>query len=179
MTGIRIGLLAGPVGVGKTTVAERVVGLAHRQGLACGGLLAPAMLNRCGRKVGIWGHDVGTAERRILARTDRDLAGLRVGPYSFDDAALAWAVGVIEGAIGRCDLLIVDEIGRLELEQGLGLAPILSRLTSGEAGRSLVLVRDSLVDLLKGRLEPVETVLFHIDEKNRRALAPQVLADLM
>jgi nucleoside-triphosphatase THEP1 len=179
VTGIRIGLLTGSVGAGKTTVAERVVGLARRQGLTCGGLLAPALLNRCGRKVGIWGHEVGTAERRILARSDRDLAGVCVGPYSFDDAALAWALGAIEGAIGRCDLLIVDEIGRLELERGLGLAPILPRLTSGEARRSLVLVRDSLVDSLRARLEPAEMVLFQVDEKSRRAVPSQILVDLL
>ena len=45
MKAARIGLLTGPVGVGKTTVAERVAGLAQRQGLVCGGVLAPAMVN--------------------------------------------------------------------------------------------------------------------------------------
>ena len=70
MTPPRVLLLTGPIGVGKTTVAERVAGLALRQGLACGGLLAPAMLNACGQKAGIWGMDVATGERRQLARTD-------------------------------------------------------------------------------------------------------------
>jgi nucleoside-triphosphatase THEP1 len=40
-----IGLLTGPVGVGKTTVAERVVSLAPMRGLDCAGLLAPAMVS--------------------------------------------------------------------------------------------------------------------------------------
>jgi nucleoside-triphosphatase THEP1 len=95
----RVGLLTGPVGVGKTTVAERVAGLARRQGWVCGGLLAPAMVNSCGQKAGIWGVDVRSGERRILARTDRDLGGPAVGPYSFEQAALDWALAVIESAI--------------------------------------------------------------------------------
>ncbi len=174
----RLVLLTGPVGVGKTTVAERVAGLALRQGLACGGLLAPAMKNACGQKAGIWGVDVATGERRPLARTDRDLGGPTMGPYSFDATALEWATAVVAGAIDTCELLLVDEIGKLELWQGLGLAPILPRLAAGEAGRALVLVRQSLLDELQGRLAGIETIVFQVQEGNRDELPAQVSARL-
>ena len=175
----RAGLLTGPVGVGKTTVAERVVGLARRQGLACGGVLAPAMINSCMQKAGIWGVDIGTGERRILARTDRDLGGPLIGPYSFDTGALAWAIGAVDRSIGACDLLVVDEIGKLELWHGIGLAPVLPRLTSGEADRALILVRESLLGELQARLAPVDQVVFQVGEENRVELAPGVLSELM
>ncbi len=177
MTKARIGLLTGAVGVGKTTVARRVVDLARQQGLICGGLLAPAITGHCGR-VGIWGVDVGTGERRTLARTDRDLGGPAIGPYSFDAAALAWAVGVVEAALNTCGLLIVDEIGKLELWQGIGLAPILPRLAAGEVNRALVVVRDSLLAELQGRLRAVEQVLFLVNEQNREGLPPLIVAEL-
>ena len=170
-----IGLLTGPVGVGKTTVAERVAGLARRRGLVCGGLLAPAMMNGCGQKAGIWGHDLLSGKRRILARTDRELGGPAVGPYSFDGEALAWATGVVENAIGRCDLLIVDEIGKLELWRNAGLAPILPRLAAGEAERSLVLIREFLLGELQERLGSVEQVSIEVSEGNRGELPPQIL----
>lgn len=179
MKGARIGLLTGPVGVGKTTVAERVVGLARRQGLACGGVLAPAMINSCGQKVGIWGVELGTGERRILARTDRDLGGPSIGPYSFDAAVLGWTVGAVMRSMGACDLLVVDEIGKLELWHGTGLAPVLSRLAAGEVDRSLVLVRDSLLNELQARLAGVEQVVFQADEGNRETLAPRILLEMM
>jgi len=175
----RIGLLTGPVGVGKTTVAERVVGLARRQGLVCGGVLAPAMINSCGQKAGIWGVAIGTGERRILARTDRDLGGPSIGPYSFDASALAWAAGAVDRSIGACDLLVVDEIGKLELWQGIGLAPVLSRLAAGEVECALILVRDSLLSELQARLAPVEQVVFRVREENRGALAPGILSELL
>jgi nucleoside-triphosphatase THEP1 len=178
MKAARIGLLTGPVGVGKTTVAERVVGLTRQQGLVCGGVLAPAMINRCGQKAGIWGVEIGTSERRILARTDRDLGGPSVGAYSFDADALDWAAGAVERAIGACDLLIVDEIGKLELWRGIGLAPILSRLSAGEVERSLVVVRDSLLGELQDRLRPVEQVVFQASEESRGMLAPGILPKL-
>jgi nucleoside-triphosphatase len=179
VTAARIGLLTGPVGVGKTTVAERVVGLALRQGIVCGGLLAPAMVNSCGQKAGIWGVDIGTGERRVLARIDRDLGGPSIGSYSFDATALDWAVGVLDGAIGACDLLIVDEIGKLELWRGIGLAPVLAPLSAGEAERALILVRDSLLSELQARLGPVEQVVFRIREENRDALPLDVLSDIV
>ena len=179
MKAARIGLLTGPVGVGKTTVAERVVGLALRKGLVCGGLLAPAMVNSCGQKAGIWGMGIGTGERRVLARTDRDLGGPSIGLYSFDAAALDWAVGVVDGAIGACDLLIVDEIGKLELWRGIGLAPVLSPLSVGEAERALILVRDSLLSEFKARLGPVEQVVFRVLEGNRDALPPDVVSGIL
>jgi nucleoside-triphosphatase THEP1 len=72
----------------------------------------------------------------------REPGGPRVGPYSFAPAALARALRVLrkaatlrqacpernrraEDTAAGCDLLIVDEIGPLELEQGKGFAPIL------------------------------------------------------
>jgi nucleoside-triphosphatase THEP1 len=184
----RVGLLAGPIGVGKTTVAGRVVGLARRQGIACGGVLTPALRNRCGQKVGIWGVDLLTGERRILARTDRDLGGSTVGPYSFAQYAIEWAVSVIETAMHPIetaaadmqpsDLIIVDEIGKLELWQGMGLAPILPRLAAGEATHALVLVRDSLLSELRHRLEPIEPIEFLVSEENRGGLAPLILEGL-
>ncbi len=174
----RVGLLTGPVGVGKTTVAERVVGLARRQGYACGGLLAPAMMSRCGQKVGVWGVDVGSGERRVLARTDRDLGGPSVGPYSFEAGALDWAVAVIDRALAPSDLLVVDEIGKLELWHGTGLASILPRLAAGETKRSLVVVRDFLLADLQARLEPVEQMVFQVDRGNWSQLASGILEAL-
>ncbi len=177
MTQARVGLLTGAVGVGKTTVAGRVIELARQQGLICGGLLAPAMMAPGGR-IGIWGVDIGTGERRVLARTDGDLGGPAIGPYSFDAAALAWAVGVVQAARNRCDLLVVDEIGKLELWQGIGLAPVLPWLAAGAVDRALVVVRDSLLAELQARLGSVEQVVFYVNEQNRGDLPPLIVAGL-
>lgn len=188
MSRAKIGLLAGPVGVGKTTVTGRVVSLAQQRGLACGGLLAPALLTSCGQKAGIWGIDILSGERRVLARMERDpdgssppgpsLPGPRVGAYAFDGTALAWAAGVVENAVGTCDLLIVDEIGKLELWRGIGLAPIMPRLAAGEVPRSLVLVRDFLLAELQGKLGSVEQVVFGASRENREELPPRILEGL-
>jgi nucleoside-triphosphatase THEP1 len=101
-----------------------------------------------------------------------------VGPYSFDGDALRWAVRVVEGAITRAELVLVDEIGRLELWQNGGLAPVLPRLAAGEARCALVLVRESLLAELQARLEPARQVVFAVDESNREEMPCRVVQGL-
>lgn len=173
-------LLTGPVGVGKTTIAQRVVDLARQQGLICGGVLAPAITDHRGRKVGVYGIDLRTGERRTLARTDRDLGGPTVGVYSFDGEALAWAVQVVEQALDPrttppCDLVIVDEIGKLELWQGIGLAPILPLLSTPRRPWVLILVRDSLLAELQARLGPGARPVFWASQENREEMPSRIV----
>jgi hypothetical protein len=76
--------------------------------------------------------------RRIVEPSGhrRELGGPRVGPYSFDPAALDRALRVLRRAATAgtgatnwrnstvpCDLLMVDEIGPLELEQNRSAGP--------------------------------------------------------
>jgi nucleoside-triphosphatase THEP1 len=112
--------------VGKTTVCQAVAELARRRGYRPGGVITPALHDSDGAKVGFEAADVGSGERWPLARTDQELGGPRVGPYTFDPAGLARVLRVLRrAATAGCDLLMVDEIGPLELEQGKGFAPIL------------------------------------------------------
>jgi len=117
--------------VGKTTVCQAVADLTRRRGYRPGGVITPALYSSHGAKLGFEAVDVGSGERWPLARTDQETGGPRVGPYSLDPAGLARALKVLERAISAgCDLLMVDEIGPLELEQGEGFAPILDLLRS-------------------------------------------------
>jgi nucleoside-triphosphatase THEP1 len=120
-----------------------------------------------------------TGDRRQLAATDRTLGGEKVGSYSFDPAGLDWACRVVEEAVGNCDLLVVDEIGKLELWRGTGLAAILPFLARGESRRALVLVRESLLSELRSALGTVEQMLFPVDQENRAELPNQILQLLL
>lgn len=66
-----------------------------------------------------------------------------------------------EGGAGACDgqrFLVVDELGRLELERGAGLTSALALLDEGPLPRcphALVVVRAALEQAARARLEPV------------------------
>jgi nucleoside-triphosphatase THEP1 len=206
-------LLTGRRGVGKTTVCQAVAELARRRGYRPGGIITPAFYacsadrelgigNWKSTKVGFEAMDVGSGERWPLAHTDpstilrqgsgqgsghrQKMGGPRVGPYSFDPAALARALAVLERAISAgCDLLMVDEIGPLELEQGKGFAPILDLLPVEGPTHTLIVVRPALLDPLLLRLRgavrrPCRTgfTVFSVTEENRDELPLQIVEAL-
>jgi len=116
----------------------------------------------------------------------QDLDGPRVGPYSFDPAALARALRVLERAISAgCDLFMMDEIGPLELEQGKGFAPILDLLPVEGPTHTLIVVRLALLDPLLLRLRDAvrrpcrtEFTVFSVTEENRDELPLQIVETL-
>jgi nucleoside-triphosphatase THEP1 len=180
-------LLTGRRGVGKTTVCQAVADLAHRRGYRPGGVITPALYDPYGTKVGFKAVDVGSGEGWPLAHTDpstgsghrRELGGPRVGPYSFDPAALGRALRVLRRAISAgCDLLMVDEIGPLELEQGQGFAPILDLLPVEGLTHTLIVVRPALLDPLLLHLRDIECTIFGVTEENRNKLPLRIVEEL-
>jgi nucleoside-triphosphatase THEP1 len=201
--------------VGKTTVCQAVAELARRRGYRPGGVITPALYacpeqgrRACqGIKVGFEAVDVGSGERWPLAHTDpstilrqgsgqssghgRELGGPRVGPYSFDPDGLARALEVlIRAATTGCDLLMVDEIGPLELKQGEGFAPILDLLPVEGPTHTLIVVRPALLDQLLRHWRETSPVLstvegfaiplkvFSVTEENRDKLPLRIVEEL-
>jgi len=135
-------LLTGPSGSGKSTLCRRVLDVARRRGIGVGGVVAE--VRATDGVVGLDAVDVASGERVGLADFDRPTGGPVTGRWHFHPAAfetgLNWCRRVPAG-----DLLIVDEIGPLELAQGLGWAPVLP-LVRAHAGPVIAVVRPSLVE---------------------------------
>jgi len=173
-------VLTGKVHIGKTTVCRAVADLARQRGYCVHGILTPPILDKNGVRLGIEVVDIASGERRELARLrpasreaelDWDRVGPRVGPYHFDPVALQWGQDVVARAIAvGCDLLIVDEIGRLELEQNQGFNHVLHLLETSIVLRSLLVVRASLLDAFRRRLPELEFITFEVTEDNRHTL---------
>jgi len=172
----RLVLVTGDTGVGKTTVVERVVALARGRGYVCAGLSSPAHIVD-GRKIGIEAVNLCSGERRLLARVATEEAGVQVGRYTFDPAVIAWADRVLAAALAaRPDLLVVDEIGPLELERGGGLASVLEPLAAGCVPRALVVVRTRLLDTLQARLQGCPVGVFTVAVETRES-TPGLVVD--
>ncbi len=180
-------MVSGPIGCGKTTLCRRLVDVARRRGLRVAGVLTPAVVE-AGIKVGIEAVDLRAGEGcagegragdvRLLARTDRDLGGTRVGQYRFDDRALDWvAARCVEALTERPasagpasagkTLVFVDEIGRLELDRGGGLARTIPLLAQVRDGQVIVIVRDTLLDRLLACVREAEPRVVTVDPQRR------------
>jgi iron complex transport system ATP-binding protein len=137
---------------GKTTWCRSFIDVAREAGYAVSGLLAPAVFD--GRhKIAIDQVDVGSGETRRLAERVRSTRGRwEFGngdprhAWVFHDDTIAWANSVLEAeARGDIDLLVIDEIGPLELSRGEGFSSALALISSRRYRLAVVVVRSSLV----------------------------------
>lgn len=138
-------LLTGEIGVGKTRLCRRIADLGDHDGLAVHGLISPAVFE--GReKVGIRAVSLRDKSIRPLAHLrGGDHEGISTGKWSFMSDTIRWGNRVLEKAV-PCDLLIIDELGVLELERGEGWTQALSILDEGNFKAAVVTIRPSLLE---------------------------------
>jgi nucleoside-triphosphatase THEP1 len=139
-------IMTGPVRSGKTSYLAGVATDLTRRRIGASGFLSPAAFEG-GRQIG---YDLSVLGRETpipYIRAAGEPGWERVGPYYFIPEALEVARREIRESRER-DLLIVDELGPLELAGG-GLWGVLEPVLSGAARRCLLVVREScLRDLL-------------------------------
>ncbi len=150
-------IVSGPRGSGKTTACLRLIERARQRGLNCAGLISPARF-QAGRKVGIDVLDVRSGERRALAEADQLPGGLRTLAFRFDPSAVVWGADHLNTAC-PCDVLVVDELGPLELERGQGWVNALDVLRDGQFRLAVIVVRPELVSIFQQTLPDASTPL--------------------
>jgi len=171
-----IGVLTGPIGIGKTTLCQRLAELLQGRGLTPGGILAPAVVDSYSNKTGIRLRRVDTGEERLLAVAEGDLGGPRTGCYSFAAEVFEWGMSVTRQALsGDADVVLVDEIGPLELLRNQGLAPLLEELVGIETPHVLVVVREGLLTAIRQRLGRPDLAVFRVDMETRDTLPGRLL----
>ena len=155
-----IAILTGPFGSGKTTACRQLADLARQRGLDCAGIVCPARFDG-EHKVSIDLINLRTGECRPLAKADDQPSKLRTTHYRFDAEVMAWGAAILDSAC-PCDVLIVDEIGPLELEQGQGWVNALRILREGQFDLAVVVVRPSLIDAFRAQVGGVPLSLFSL-----------------
>ena len=163
--------ITGPKRSGKTSLCARLVQHCADMGLQLGGMLAPDR-RRGDAKVGIdvvWLRD---GQRHALARiVPRDQA-TTVGEYAFDHQVLDETLAVLLRDLARpLDLVLIDEIGRLELKRGGGYAAALDAIPSSPVPVVAVTVRPELVEILSQRVAPSPVRAFDVTDDPERMLA--------
>jgi iron complex transport system ATP-binding protein len=141
-------VLTGARRSGKSRWCARLVERARRRGWRVGGVLSPAVMEG-EHKVGIDILDVASGDRRLLAELRLGAGeGATTERWRFVDAALAWGNDVVQRAGEEpLDLLVIDELGPLELQRGAGLDRALTLVDDLTRGVACVVVRPSLLEV--------------------------------
>ncbi|MCS7060712.1 MAG: nucleoside-triphosphatase [Anaerolineae bacterium] len=135
-------------GAGKTTLCRQLAEAARRRAVDVAGVLSPSVF-----PAGVSAHDARLAievehiraqKRRVLAGAQRQ-RGFEVlmGRWWFSEETLHWANQALAESC-PCDLLIVDEIGPLELIEGGGWTHAVPVLQTGPYRLGVVVVRPEL-----------------------------------
>jgi nucleoside-triphosphatase THEP1 len=124
--------------VGKTTVCRKAVARAQRKGYRCAGILT---LAGDGIRVVV---DVSTGRQRHLTQPPDEERAVIQGRFRFDPQTLSWGNAVLSQAT-PCDVLVIDEIGPLEMERGKGWESALDVLRAGGYALGLPVVRPELI----------------------------------
>jgi nucleoside-triphosphatase len=171
-------LLSGLLQVGKTTALARAIEQTRATGGRVAGVLSPPEIVD-GEKVGIWIEALDTGERRRLAVAAGMPAAegsLKTEHWSLDASVTAWGAEVIARAC-PCDVLVIDELGPLELRRGEGWTVAFDVLREGAYRVAVVVVRAWLVEAMLARLAGmpgVEARVAEVTEANRDALPAEV-----
>lgn len=162
-------VVTGQPGSGKTSLCQRVVAHAQANGWQVGGVLS-AEVRRQGVRAGYDVVDVRTGDTHSFARL-RDggpAAGIPIGRYAIDPAGLAFARAALSEAIAaNCHLIVIDEVGPLELLRGEGLMPEAVAALRSSAS-VLVIVRRELLTEFLARFADLRFHVFDDDERRAR-----------
>lgn len=169
-------LITGPPGIGKSTILAKVVLRVMSYGVIVGGCTT-AEIRRGGARVGFEVRDVTNGTRGELATTSRTL-GPKVGKYRVNLADLA-SVGAkgLSDAVGRSELIVVDEIGPMELVSPEFRKAIRACIESGKP--MLAVVHERMEDDLLSELRAKAGEVIEVDENNREQLVDEIADDLL
>ncbi len=159
----RIVLLTGDPDAGKTKLCRRVVEETRLKGVRVSGLLTEARRLSSGRIVQTV-LNLRTGERRRLA----DYVGVDEGEpigrgvagrfsWTFVSESVRWGRHELDRCLtGEADLLVIDQLGPLELLAGSGWVNGVRVLAEGRYGLALVVVNPLVLDRLNERLTTAE-----------------------
>jgi nucleoside-triphosphatase THEP1 len=144
-------LLIGAVGAGKTTALTNLAGKWRASDRDVRGVLAHRVVEE-GRLIGYDLEVIGEGKRVPLAR--KSGTGLeKIGPFAFSEAGLALGRRTLRES-AAAQVVIVDEIGPLELKGGGWTKEVVELLRESSAALVLV-VREELSARVRGWVQPI------------------------
>lgn len=151
-----LGILTGWRGRGKTTWCSALASVARARGLAVAGLLSPGIFDTNSLpvaeriKLRIDLVDLATGYSRVLATPGDPHAEGHGMRWHFIQETIAWGNAALSSA-DAADLVIIDELGPLELTHGRGLTAGVALLDEHRYSCAVVVIRPELVAQAQAR----------------------------
>jgi nucleoside-triphosphatase THEP1 len=169
-------VVTGGIGAGKTTLVRAIaenMGYGH---LKVSGFYCPRILKN-GQVIGYDLVDVVSNERvpflRITGENDEE----RIGRFFISPQGLKFGNDILSNSI-HSDLIIIDEVGRLELAEN-GWFNALDRIVSNQHSHLLLSIRENFVGDLLQRLDlSVEKIFYVADDRLPEEVIREILREI-
>jgi nucleoside-triphosphatase THEP1 len=152
----QIVVITGESGAGKTTWCAHMRAFAEREALRVAGLISYGVFEGA-QKVAISLCVLPSGEQRTLATRREYVIGAATLRWQFDERVLAWGDSQL-AALTACDVLIVDELGPLELLHGCGWQSAFAALMAARYELACVVVRPALVERFMARFSAAQVI---------------------
>ncbi len=150
-------VITGEKGGGKSSFTHTLCSRIEEFGLSTGGVIQIPPLPDQKQKEWFL-SDQSTGEIKLLLTTEEIQGWPRRGRFSINEATFEWARERLLAQAEKCEYLVIDEIGPLELEGGGYHEALVELLNRGEAVPIILpVVRRELVERVLERY-PIEAV---------------------
>lgn len=163
-------LIAGRPGIGKTTLIKEIV---KKLGKSAGGFYTEE-IRRDGQRIG-FGIKTLDGKTGVLSSIDID-SPYRIGKYKVNLVEFEkTAVSVIENGLASSKVIIIDEIGPMELFSQKFKEIVLKALDSpNQVIATIKLKRSKFIDKLKSRSD---IAIFNLRSDNRKEVLNDILKE--
>jgi len=166
-------ILTGDKGIGKTTLVTKLASKLQDKQLTVGGILQP----RSWDNGNCTGYDIVNilSEKQLpLCRINNTEGEIKIGSFSFLKNGIEHGNEALNPAgLKKCDLIIIDEVGPLELD-GKGWSQSLDEIISSASCPILMVVRESLCDQVSSRWKFKIDFAWKLEKNNSAELLDRI-----
>jgi nucleoside-triphosphatase THEP1 len=149
-------IVTGAIGIGKTTICQKVIKIAQSQGYSCGGIIT---CKTCNEDIII--EDVQTGKTKALASTSNIYQGPRTAKYFFNPEGIDFGIQAIDRGTAS------DILGHLELSEQ-GFAKVIEQVVTGKVKNCILVIRKELLSAFLPKLGATISVFeATIDNRNK------------
>lgn len=149
---LKLIVITGGVGAGKTTFTGKIVSHLQSAGITIAGFLARGNETAGEPRSGYFLTDIASGDGYLLCSSNVAPVQVSTGKYYFFPGVIDWGINLLENGLKNgAEVMVMDEIGPLELIRHQGWRPALDSIVSIYRGTLILVIRESLLGEFAGQ----------------------------